>query len=149
MERVQNLLEYSTGPYKRYQFLCIFSSIILKIFLLDPDPGGKMNADPDPQPWLAGCLPIYGIVSASGSDYSVFVLRGARGHVIFLGQFKSSFSCYIFSLGSCDAIHSQPRVQHGSRIAASQPSGGETFYFFNLCCRLVKTPIFTKPALFS
>ena len=72
MERVQNLLEYNTGTYKRYQFLCIFSSIILKIFLLDPDPGGKMNADPDPQPWLAGCQPIYGVVSVAGSDYSGF-----------------------------------------------------------------------------
>ena len=31
--------------YNFYQFSCLFS-----VCSLDPDPGGKINADPDPQP---------------------------------------------------------------------------------------------------
>ena len=31
-------------------FLAFFQFFVDKFPLLDPDPGGKMNADPDPQP---------------------------------------------------------------------------------------------------
>ena len=33
-------------------FLAFFLFLVDKFTLLDPDPGGKMNADPDPQPWV-------------------------------------------------------------------------------------------------
>ena len=32
-------------------FLAFFQFLVDKFTLLDSDPGGKMNADMDPQPW--------------------------------------------------------------------------------------------------
>ena len=54
---------YGAGPYllikkKNYQHQFSFL-LFLNFSLPDPDPGGKINADPDPQSWLllkAFCL---------------------------------------------------------------------------------------------
>ena len=37
-------------------FLAFFLFFFEKCSLLDPDQGGKMNADPDPQPWFCECM---------------------------------------------------------------------------------------------
>ena len=55
MELVQNLLLKKPNKVAVISnFLAFFKFLVNKFTLLDPDPdpGGKMNADPDPQPCL-------------------------------------------------------------------------------------------------
>ena len=53
---------YTFSTFKiKLQLLLItkhFSCFCSKFSLLDPDPGGEMNADPDPQPSLKIFVPI-------------------------------------------------------------------------------------------
>ena len=55
-------------------FLAFFLFLVNKFTLPDPDPGGKMNADPDPQPWIdrSGSA---GLLEAGAAHFWNFRLR--------------------------------------------------------------------------
>ena len=42
-------------------FLEIFSFFFFNFPLLDPDPGGEINADPDAQPWMIVAMTTYNL----------------------------------------------------------------------------------------
>ena len=45
-----------------------FFIFFLNISLLDPDPGGKMNADPDAQPWIKADLALHDVHGPLGYE---------------------------------------------------------------------------------
>ena len=54
MELVQIYLKHLNKHAIITNFLAFFQFLFESFSLLDPDPGGKMNADTDPQCWPLG-----------------------------------------------------------------------------------------------